>query len=166
MCGFISPRNGVTIKKRICLICWTPHPPPKNMNEPGGYEWLQGKGARGAAHWWLHVVMLHHLDSLGTACGLKLGLQITISLFETAPAPARERAHRHAVMLIPRLWRHERGCVTQVAVLQMKMPIWHVLIVFWHINQQLTTSLSFWPVCCHEKIYFGNPNCLKWYNSQ
>lgn len=106
--------------------------------------------------------------SLGTACGLKLGLQITISLFETAHALARERAHRHAVMLIPRLWRHERGCVTQVAVMQMqmKMPIWHVLMYFdilYKSDVNHVFLLSFWPVYCHEKLFFGHPNCLKYF---
>lgn len=69
----------------------------------------------------MSVVMLHHSIYWNSTCGLKLWQQITISLFKKLHT--HEYAHKHTVMLIPWLWRHQRGCVTQVAAMPMKKTV-------------------------------------------
>lgn len=91
---------------------------PKNMNEPGGYEWLQGVGSSwGAFHWWgqrsyvsigcLILDMLSH------------GFLLVVTYWEV------EQAHNSCVMLIRGLRRHRaivlRRCRCDAVTLDMRI---------------------------------------------
>lgn len=71
------------------------------MNGPGDYEWLRGEEARNASfHWWVWW-MLHISPAFGGS----------------SRKPTHARTHAGWILW---LWRHQWGCVTQVAAVLIK----------------------------------------------
>lgn len=95
----------------------------KRMNEPGGYEWLQGEGERGS---------FFFIDECGHPTPGYLRIRTVWQEIKLQKLKKDHRAtHLHAhfffcsthmhtnahiVMMILWPWRHQRYCVTQVAV--------------------------------------------------
>lgn len=87
---------GMTIiKKKDLSGLLNRFPKQKNMNEPGGYEWLRGEGAH-------EVLLVDECSNAAPQHSLEQHMRIKtvttdnhLTFFKTA------HAHRHTVMLIP-----------------------------------------------------------------
>lgn len=103
------------------------------MNGPGDYEWLRGEGARSASfHWWVWW-MLHSSPALGGS------------------SRKHTHARRRGATLILWLWRHQWGCVTQVAAVLIKRGLsWLTKDATGLFQTQASGNISALPVIyCH-----------------
>lgn len=121
-------RGGIAIQRDDCIFfSWIGLWKKKKNYEWARCLWMAAGmrgSARGAFHWW---VWWRCAALFTAAARIKTVAtdQQNITLFKTGHA--RTCTHRHtqtrAEMLIPWLWRHHWGCITQVAVTPLKKTL-------------------------------------------